>query len=125
MLFNLDLYTASDQLPRYLLGDKGHSYKVDETAWQDAVGTTKTRWNWLEETLSPKDLVASRGAGYPGLPTLKREIVNGVLNEEPISRPEHSVFGLAMLGGGLVSGAAHPHGKTDQWNLPLALAFSN
>ena len=31
-----------------------------------------------------------------------------------ISRPEHELFGLAMLGGELVSGAAHPYGEADR-----------
>ena len=95
------------------LGGRGHSYKVDETAWQDAVGTTKPRWDWLEEKHSPNDLTASSGAGYPGLPSLKREDINGVSKEKLVGRPELEVFGLAMLGGGLVFGAAHPYGKTD------------
>ena len=30
---------------------------------------------------------------------------------ELVSRPELEVFGLAMLGGGIVLGAAHPYGK--------------
>lgn len=113
LLFNLDLYTASDNLPKYLLGEKGHSYKVDETAWQVAVGTTKSRWDWLEEKNSPKDLTAPRGAGYPGLPSFKQENTNGTSEEKLARRPEHEVFGLAMLGGGMVFGAAHPYGKAD------------
>ena len=112
LLFNLDLYTASDQLPKYLLGEKGHSYKVNETAWQDAVGTSKPRWDWLEEKHSLDDLIVSSGAGYPGLPSLKQREVNGASKESLASRPELEVFGLAMLGGGLVFGAAHPYGKT-------------
>ena len=31
-----------------------------------------------------------------------------------IGRPEHELFGLAMLGGGLVSSAAHPYGEADR-----------
>ena len=113
MLFNLDLYTASDHLPRFLLGEKGHSYEVDETPWQDAVGTTKSRWDWLDEKHSRKDLRVSSGIGYPGLPSLKHEDVDEALKDRVIRRPEHGVFGLAMLGGGMVSGAAHPYGKED------------
>ena len=30
---------------------------------------------------------------------------------EPRPRPELEVFGLAMVGGGMVTGAAHPYGK--------------
>lgn len=62
------------------------------------MGTTKPRWDWLEEKHSPNDLIASSGAGYPGLPSLKREDINGVLKEKLVGRPELEVFGLAMLG---------------------------
>ena len=120
LLFNLDLYTASDQMPKHLLGEKGHSYKVDETAWQDAVGTTKPRWDWLEEKRSPKDLIAATGAGYPGSISIKQENVTEDSNDELVNRPEHEVFGLAMLGGGLVFGAAHPYGKPDHLILRCA-----
>ena len=116
LLFNLDLYTVSDHLPRYLLGAKGHSYRVDETAFQDAVGTMKPRWDWLEEQRSPDDLLASiKGIGYPGLPSLRQDL-SGVAKERLMSRPEHEVFGLAMLGGGMVFGAAHPYGNVPSWN---------
>lgn len=111
LLFNLDIYTASDHLPKHLLGEKGHSYQVDETAFQDAVGTVKSRWDWLEEKHAPDNLLASTVTGYPGLPSLKQDM-NRVSKEKLINRPEHGVFGLAMLGGGLVFGAAHPYGKT-------------
>ena len=123
LLFNLDLYTASDQLPKYLLGEKGHSYKVDETAWQDAVGTTKPRWDWLEEKHLHKDLTASSGAGYPGLASIEQEDFTGESKDKLVNRPEHEVFGLAMLGGGLVFGAAHPYGKLDQPNFPSRVRF--
>ena len=113
LLFNSDIYTASDHLPRSLLGDKGHSFKVDETPWQDAFGTTKSRWDWLEEKCPPKDLMKASGAGYPGLPSLKHVDGDEAFEEKWISRPEHELFGLAMLGGGLVSGAAHPYGEAD------------
>lgn len=112
LLFNLDLYTASDHLPKYLLGEKGHSYQVDQTPWQDAVNTSKPRWDWLEEKHTPDGLLkSSSGVGYPGLPSLKQD-VSEASKEKMMSRPEHEVFGLAMLGGGLVFGAAHPYGMT-------------
>ena len=113
LLFNSDIYTASDHLPRFLLGDKGHSFKVDETPWQDAFGTTRSRWDWLEEKCTPRDLMKASGAGYPGLPSFKDKEVDEAFGEKMISRPEHKLFGLAMLGGGLVSGAAHPYGEPD------------
>lgn len=108
---NLDLYTASDHLPKYLLGAKGHSYKVEETAFQEAVGTSKSRWDWLEEKQSVQDLCTTR-PGYPGMPGLQKTLDGAdATNQDLVPRPEHEVFGLAMLGGGLVFGAAHPYGQ--------------
>lgn len=117
---NLDLFTACDHLPNYLLGSKGSSYKVNETAFQEAVGTTKPRWEWLEQKIIP-GMTPNETQGYPGMPGLyTKEHVNGLTNGqakiehragEAVPRPELEVFGLAMVGGGMVYGAAHPHGK--------------
>lgn len=119
LLFNLDLYKASDQLPRYLLGKKRNSRKFNETAWQDAVGTSKSRRDWLKDKHSQNDLIVANGAGYPGLPSLKQNDVDGVSKEDMASRPEHEPFGLAMLGGGLAFGAAHPYGKTSKLRMTI------
>ncbi|KAM0648256.1 hypothetical protein ACHAO3_006919 [Verticillium nonalfalfae] len=148
LLFGLDLYTASDHLPRALHDSvKGSSYAVDQTAWQDALGVSKSRWDWLEENTSASDLhkgynaavqgttdtdTAARtspsapGAGdqggdaaaaspktpYPGVfgTELSRVVGSGVGDGQPISRPEHAIFSLAMVGGGRVFGRAHLHG---------------
>ncbi|KAL9948616.1 hypothetical protein ACHAP6_005870 [Verticillium nonalfalfae] len=147
LLFGLDLYTASDHLPRALHDSvKGSSYAVDQTAWQDALGVSKSRWDWLEENTSASDLhkgynaavqgttdtdTAARtspsapGAGdqggdaaaaspktpYPGVfgTELSRVVGSGVGDGQPISRPEHAIFSLAMVGGGRVFGRAHLH----------------
>jgi hypothetical protein len=122
MLFNLDLYTASDHLPKYLLGQKGCSYKVDETPFQDAVGTSKARWDWLEEKC-PAIEIDRQGSGYPGIPDAKPHI-NGLTADDLVSRPEHEVFGLAMLGGGLVFGAAHPYGMLMMFDLLSLCLFA-
>lgn len=53
--------------------------------------------------------LSSEGVGYPGLPSLNGK--NGYSNGDMVSRPELEVFGLAMLGGGNVFGAAHPYGN--------------
>ena len=105
---NFDLYTSSDHLPRYLLGPKGHSYDVDETSFQEAVGTNKVRWDWLEEEVSQEELRA-RGIGYPGVPAAD-ELFEGLAEGSLVRRPEHETFSLAMIGGGRVYGAAHPYG---------------
>ncbi|KAM5446124.1 hypothetical protein MaudCBS49596_006810 [Microsporum audouinii] len=125
LLFGLDLYTASDHLPTTLLSkDKGVSYDVDKTAVQNAVGTTKTRWDWLEEK-APMDELRGKNGGYPGAPELVPLLekahenvnssltgggsINGNVSNDAVradslqqdlhSRPEHAIFGLAMIGG--------------------------
>ena len=119
---NLDLFTASEHLPSYLLGSKGDSYKVNETAFQDALGTSKPRWEWLEESIDLSQTAENgRGLGYPGVPDLHSKLRSALLRDNHLeangshnqfsSRPELDVFGLAMVGGGRVFGAAHPHGK--------------
>ena len=111
--FNLDLYAASEHLPKALLDKvKGASYQVDETAWQDALGTRKSRWDWLEEKVSPDDF-SKGGASYPSVPQPEK-FANGVGDGGKgvlFSRPEHQIFNLSMLGGGRVHGAAHPYGQ--------------
>lgn len=115
----LDLYSASDYLPRYLSDDKvGHSYDVQETPWQTAVGTTKPRWEWLEEQVPSKTLIDGNcgtdggTSGYPGpYGDELKEATRDKAEDELVSRPEHKIFGLAMLGGGRVFGEAHLFGQ--------------
>ncbi len=114
MMFNLDVYSASEHVPKALLDKvKGPSYKVDETAWQDALRTNKSRWDWLEEKLPFNDM-STAGANYPGVPQ-PEEFVKAVNVKEQVSinRPEHQIFSLAMVGGGRVHGAAHPYGQSN------------
>ena len=94
-------------MPKFLLGPKGASYQVDETPWQEAHGTSKTRWDWLEEKV-PYEKLANGGSGYPGYPDTKAAL-KGAKKGDLVERPEHKVFSLAMLGGGMVYGAAHPY----------------
>lgn len=97
-------------MPKTLLDPRmGPSYKVNETAFQAALKTTKSRWECLEEKHSPEQLLME-GTGYPGLPEPKKTI-NGDANRDLLNRPEHEIFSLSMLGGGRVHGAAHPYGK--------------
>lgn len=120
MLFGFDLYTASDRLPRTLLDPKrGQSYDVDSTAFQSAVGTTKPRWEWLEGRIPAQELLDPSGQGYPGAfgpdvqIALDSEDTDGL-----VKRPEHATFGLAMLGGGRVTGTAHLFGAARMPPLP-------
>lgn len=121
----LDLYTASDYLPKYLTTpSKGASYDVACTPWQDAVGTSQARWEWLEEILAPGTVAAedkneaTSKSAYPGAfgNTLKETLEQAEKQKEVsvstgVPRPEHKIFGLAMLGGGRITGEAHLHGK--------------
>ena len=109
----LDLYSASDALPKSLVDDgKGHSYDVAQTAWQDAVGTTKPRWEWLEEHVPARELEKPSRGGYPGIfgPDLRDATEKGT-GSSFVKRPEHAIFGQAMVGGGRVFGASHVYGE--------------
>lgn len=108
-LVNSEGFTASDRLPKTLLDpETGPSYDVAKTAWQDAVGTTKTRWEWVEERV-PEDKLIETGGHYPGIPSLVLE--PQMPGEDGlVSRPELEIMGLSMVGGGRVFGAAHVYG---------------
>lgn len=80
---------------------------MNETAFQEAVGTSKSRWEWLEEKV-PVNELRSEHASHPGFFDSTIYAVND--GESVMSRPELDVFGLAMLGGGVVCGTAHVHG---------------
>ncbi|KAL4957580.1 S-adenosyl-L-methionine-dependent methyltransferase [Aspergillus filifer] len=92
-------------LPKYLLGNHGASYKVNETPWQKAMWINRARWDWLGERVFLHQ-IRHPGVPYPGLPDVKHLCpdANG-----SITRPELDNFGLAMVGGGKVFGAVHAH----------------
>ncbi|KAF3190679.1 hypothetical protein TWF788_008200 [Orbilia oligospora] len=112
-------YTASDYLPRLLTDPvKGPSYSVDLAAFQDAVGTKASMWNWMEETTTVQDILNGRNgpngaeSAYPGvfgdeLRQYIKETDEGQDDQRRVPRPEHAIFSLAMIGGGRVSGMAH------------------
>jgi hypothetical protein len=112
----LDLYSASDYLPTALTDPvKGPSYRVEETAFQLAVGTDLPRWSWLEERI-PKTEKKVNSHGYPRAngSAVDGSAINGNGTfdkddgqPETVPRPELEIFGLAMLGGGRVFGTAH------------------
>lgn len=115
----LDIYSASDHLPKSLHDPVvGPSYDVKHTAFQSAAKTDKPRWEWLEEKVTLKSLKAGDcgsdevASAYPGpFGASLEEAGKGYDDESLISRPEHAIFGLAMLGGGRVFGKAHLYGK--------------
>ncbi|KAF7593899.1 hypothetical protein BBP40_010601 [Aspergillus hancockii] len=99
-------FTASDRLPKTLLDpETGPSYDVAKTAWQDAIGTTKTRWEWVEERV-PQDKLIETGGHYPGIPSLVLE-PQAPGEDGLVARPELEIMGLSMVGGGRVFGTAH------------------
>lgn len=101
------MYSASDYLPTSLTDPEfGPSYAVEKTAWQQAIGTQKPRWEWLEEMI-PVSAGLKDGAhgGYP------RNVLQAAEGEKAKPRPEHEIFGLAMFGGGKVFGTAHIYGQ--------------
>ncbi|EWC44896.1 hypothetical protein DRE_00955 [Drechslerella stenobrocha 248] len=112
-------YTASDYLPRNLTDPiKGPCYSVEVTAFQDAVGTKASIWDWMEETTKVQDLLDGRNgpdgaaSAYPGifgteLQQFVQEAKDGLDTQRQVARPEHAIFSLAMIGGGRVSGRAH------------------
>ncbi|KAK6532661.1 hypothetical protein TWF281_006840 [Arthrobotrys megalospora] len=112
-------YTASDYLPRLLTDPvKGPSYSVDLAAFQDAVGTKASMWNWMEETTTVRDILNGRNgpdgaeSAYPGifgdeLRQYIKETNEGQDDRRRVSRPEYAIFSLAMIGGGRVSARAH------------------
>ncbi|GKZ28708.1 hypothetical protein AbraIFM66950_011775 [Aspergillus brasiliensis] len=104
-LFNLHVYRASEYLPRYLLGSKGASYDVRETALQEAIGIDVPLWEWLAKKV-PLDQVQAKGPGYPSVPDVSN--CNLIPDDDGmVLRPELNNFALAMAGGGKASGAAH------------------
>ena len=82
------------------------------TPWQDAVGTTQSRWDWLDEKVTYDDYKKSMdSSGYPGafgdeLDSFKALAKDGV----SVARPEHSIFGLAMVETGEVLSRPHLYG---------------
>lgn len=119
-----DLYSASDALPQALLDPEfGPSYSVKETAWQKAIGTSKERWNWLEDGVDAANLDPSistgKSGGYPG--AFGADTAGAIVSQgesKLARRPELDIFGLAMLGGGRVFGVAHLYGM---WMYPAII----
>ena len=64
-----------------------------------------------------------RGSAIRGLPSLKQSLT-GMAKEKLVSRPEHKVFGLAMLARRMVLEAAHPYRNKPSQNFP-AQCFSH
>ncbi|KAM0811989.1 putative O-methyltransferase domain-containing protein [Seiridium cardinale] len=109
-LFALDPFSAADYLPTALKHPKlGPSYQVNETAFNLAVGTDASRWEWLQEIV-PSDKLGVSSRGYPTTSTTQ---ANGKIEGSQTNgdsrhrRPELEIFNLAMVGGGKVSSTPH------------------
>ena len=73
----------------------------------------------------PPEQLSLRGSGYPGLPQGTEASGGKREGSELVNRPELEVFGLAMLGGGMVFGAAHPYGTlVIVWSLGRFVALT-
>lgn len=83
---------------------------MNEAPFQEAVGTSKSRWEWLEEKVTVREL-RSKSASYPGF--LDPTVSAADDEESVVSRPELENFGLAMVGGGRVLGTAHVYGTKE------------
>lgn len=56
LLHGIELFTASDELLPLLLNPvKGHSTSNRETAWQEAIGSDQTVWEYLEQKVEQPD----------------------------------------------------------------------
>lgn len=112
LLSALDIYSASDYLPVALTDPQfGPSYKVEETAFNLAVGTELPRWGWLEARVPASQLKRVNSRGYPRAESdgNRRNGVDDAADKsgDLVQRPELEVFGRAMVAGGKVFGAAH------------------
>ena len=63
----------------------------------------------MAERIAPDQISPKSGVGYPGVPSAANVNVKPDANGL-VTRPELENFGLAMIGGGKTSGAAHPFG---------------
>lgn len=113
----MDIFTTADCLPVALKDPVlGPSYRTNETAFNLALGTSKSRWQWLEEQVH-QDSRAANGGNSRGYPRLmagfeahssgKGSSTEGTTTGPLVPRPELAIFGLAMVGGGRLTSTPH------------------
>ncbi|KAL2839749.1 S-adenosyl-L-methionine-dependent methyltransferase [Aspergillus pseudoustus] len=108
LMFHADLFSCAEHLPQTLFdADWGHSYDVRKTAFQRALATTQSRWEWLEGGGAVPGKVdtaatALRRTNYPGIPGEE----DGT-KQSTGPRPELALFSMAMVGGGRVTARSH------------------
>lgn len=83
---------------------------MTETAWHEALGTSKSRWEWLAEKIDPNE-IQNDGVGYPGVPDPSLFATYTLDADGKIPRPELELFGLGMVGGGRSQSASQPYGQ--------------
>ncbi|KAF4211554.1 hypothetical protein CNMCM5878_002502 [Aspergillus fumigatiaffinis] len=107
LMFHADLFSCALHLPSTLFDKEwSFSYDVKKTAFQRALCTEKSRWDWLQE--SPSDDVKNPKArihNYPGIPGHENAL--SVDESTGGHRPELALFSMAMFGGGRVTTRAH------------------
>lgn len=104
-----------------MIGNKGASYDVAETAFQQSLGVNVPIWDWLSKKV-PIEQVQCDGPGYPSVPDISN--CNIVPDEDGlVERPELNYFAVAMPAAGNAYGASHAFGKPElqpfrQWRSP-------
>ncbi|KAI8218763.1 O-methyltransferase [Colletotrichum sp. SAR 10_77] len=86
-----------------------HSFTSEYLAFQIALGTDKTQFDWFAEKVTVEELErGGRGTGYPGFFSRPEDgNWEGPDSNGLISRPELANFGKAMIGSGSVNSPAH------------------
>ncbi|KAI5925278.1 S-adenosyl-L-methionine-dependent methyltransferase [Camillea tinctor] len=103
MLFSLIPYTACDYLPDMLVHPKmGPSYKLEETAFNLAIGTEQSCWDWISNKAPASRVRRSPNFDYfRGTQSNDQKAANGDAGEM-MHRREIEFFGQAMFGAGKV-----------------------
>ena len=98
-------YTASDFLPGILSNaELGHSYDPTKTAFQQAVGTRLSLFDWMHQMVPASDTdwrpVPARWHPRDDAAHGPSEMSNpaSTSSEEMVPRPERALFQLAMAG---------------------------
>ncbi|KAI0125360.1 putative O-methyltransferase [Xylariales sp. AK1849] len=110
VLAGLHNFTAVDHLP-YLLEDpvSGSSYASNDTAFNRAICTETTLYEWFDQKVAPYQLNKPYSRGYPALLGSEKKGIGPYHTYKEIEftvRPEREIFNKAMVGAGQVTGAA-------------------
>jgi hypothetical protein len=96
-------YTAADYLPDMLVHSKmGPSYKVNETAFNLAIDTEQSCWEWISNKVPASQVRRSPKFDYTRGYQRNDHTVSHEDAGEVMQRPEIEVFGRSMSGAGKV-----------------------